>query len=157
MSGSFRAIGDMTTRLAKRSLGKRGFAEATLVAEWAEIVGGALAAKSLPLKIAFPPGERAGGTLSVRVGGGAAATELQHSEPQILQKVNAFFGYGAVARLTLSQGPIPRRAVRPPPAAPPPSLPGAAEAALQQRLGGIEDEELRATLEALGRRLAPRQ
>ncbi|HIJ61414.1 MAG TPA: DUF721 domain-containing protein [Rhodospirillaceae bacterium] len=154
MSGNFRAIGDMTTRLAKRGLGSRGFTEAALVTEWPNIVGALLGARSLPLKIAFPPGDRVGGTLSVRVGSGGLAMEFQHLEPQILQKVNAFFGYGAVARLAITQGPVPRRT--PPRAAPPPPPPldGAAAADLQQRLAGIADDELRATLEALGRRLA---
>ena len=154
MSGNFRAIGDMTTRLAKRGLGSRGFTEAALVTEWPNIVGALLGGGSLPLKIAFPPGDRVGGTLSLRVASGGLAMEFQHLEPQILQKVNAFFGYGAVARLAITQGPVPRRT--PPRAAtpPPPPLDGAAAADMQRRLAGIADDDLRTTLEALGRRLA---
>ena len=156
MSGNFRAIGGMTAHLAKQSLGKRGFAEAELVAQWPTIVGSLLGAGSVPLKIAFPPGDRVGGTLSVRVGSGALATELQHLEPQILQKVNAFFGYGAVTRLTIAQGPVPKRTLRRPPP-PEPPMERTAEIALQQRLAGIDDSELRALLEGLGRRIAPRR
>jgi len=156
MSGNFRAIGDMTARLAKPSLGKRGFAEAELVAQWPNIVGSLLGTRSVPVKIAFPPGDRVGGTLSVRVASGALATELQHLEPQIRQKVNAFFGYGAVARLAISQGPVPKRSQQKPPPPEPPMDP-TAEDALQQRLAAVDDSELRAILEGLGRRLAPRR
>ncbi len=111
-----RSIAETTARLTKRSLGKRGFTEAALVSEWSLIVGSLLGAASLPLRINFPRGERTRGTLQIRVSSGAMATQIQHQEPLLIQRINGYFGYGAVSRLTISQGPIPRAPQTPAPA-----------------------------------------
>lgn len=150
-----RAVGEMTERLTRRPLGKRGFAAAALIAEWPAIVGAVLAATTLPLKIAYPPGERAGGGLHIRVASGAMATQLAHLEPLLLQRINGHFGYGAVARLVITQGPVPRRPPRRIPAEP--CLDAQAEAALGEKLATVEDPELKAALASLGRHLAARR
>lgn len=148
-TGGPRAIGEISTRLTRQPLGKRGFASATLVAEWPRIVGTLLGAGSIPLKIAFPHGERAGGTLSIRVASGALATQLQHEEPQVIERINRYFGYAAVTRLVLSQGPLPARAPRRQ-GNPAESL---ADTPLPACLDNVEDPELKAVLTALGHRL----
>lgn len=150
-----RAIAEMTQRLTRRTMGKRGFTEGALIAEWPTIVGSALATTTLPLRIAFPRNERSGGTLHVRVSSGAMATQLQHLEPLVVQRINGYFGYGAVARLALSQGPVAKRPVRRPP--PPPVLDAAEEAQLANNLAGVEDPDLKAALASLGRHLAARR
>jgi len=147
-----RALGDLTQRLAKTHLGKRGFTEASLVTDWAHIVGEAQSLGSLPLKIVFPQGERAGGTLHVRVASGGLATEFNHLEPLILQRINGYFGYGAVARLKITQGPVPKRE-RKKQAKPPAVLPPEQEQALQDRLAAVTDPDLREALAKLGRNL----
>ncbi|MGH7090526.1 MAG: DUF721 domain-containing protein, partial [Stellaceae bacterium] len=123
------------------------FAVAQLVTEWAAIVGPDWAEKMAPERLSFPPGERRDGTLHLRVAP-ALALEVQHRAPLLLERINGFFGYGAVARLKLVQGPLPRasRPKRPDP----PVLPAAEKAALDRRLAGIEDEELREALRRLG-------
>lgn len=150
-----RAIGETTARLTRRTLGKRGFAEGALVTEWPAIVGSALARATLPLRIAFPRNERTGGTLHIRVASGAMATQLQHLEPLVVQRINSYFGYGAVDRLSLSQGPVAAQPVRRPPVEP--TLDPAQQAQLAGQLAGIEDEELKAALASLGRHLAARR
>ena len=55
---------------------------------------------------------RAGGVLVLHVAG-AAALELQHSELQILERINGFFGYPAITRLRLIQAPPLRSSARP--------------------------------------------
>ncbi len=136
-------------------MGRRGFTEAALIAEWPSVVGSMLGTATLPLRIAFQRGERAGGTLHIRVASGAMATQLQHQEPLIVQRINGYFGYGAIARLAISQGPVVRRPVRRPPAAP--ELTPQQELELSQRLSGIDDPDLKAVLSALGRHLAGRR
>jgi hypothetical protein len=148
-----RAIGEFSQRLTKKPLGRRGFTEASLVADWAHIVGEAQALGSLPLKISFPAGERAGGILHVRVASGGLATEFSHLEPLILQRVNGYFGYGAVARLKVTQGPVPPRAPKRR-AKPVAVLSPERERALQERLAAVEDPEIREALARLGRNLA---
>jgi hypothetical protein len=146
--GGARPVAAALPRLAGPVLGKRGLGEAQLLKEWASIVGADLAEHAMPTKLSFPHGERRDGTLRLRVAPGIAP-ELQHREPQILERINAFFGYRAVARLALVQGP-PLRAPEKRPPAPRPLAP-AESAALEQRLAGIADPALRDALERLGR------
>src|SRR3954471_4212871 len=92
------------TRIAfKNTLGGRGFAEAGLITEWASIVGADVARMSRPVQLAFRQGERKGGVLTIECGG-AAALELQHLKPQILDRINSHFGYAAVAELRFRHG-----------------------------------------------------
>lgn len=93
----------LTRTAFKNTLGGRGFAEAGLITEWASIVGADVARMSRPVQLAFRQGERKGGVLTVECGG-AAALELQHLKPQILDRINSHFGYGAVAELRFKQG-----------------------------------------------------
>ncbi len=139
------AIAASIGRLTRPALAKRGFAEAGVIAEWPSIVGSVLAAHTCPLKIVFPRGERGDGALHLRVASGAMATQLQHLEPLIIERINVYFGYRAVARLAMSQGPLPRRRKPKPQAAP------AAAEEVEERLGAVDDAELKAALTGLGR------
>jgi len=128
---------------------KQGFAARELVTRWAEIAGPEIARHSEPLKIQWPrpvegqPQEPA--TLVLRVEG-PMALEIQHASDALLQRVNRFFGWSAVGRLALRQGPLSRqdRPIRPRP-------PDArAVAKVAETLSAVEDEELRAALARLG-------
>ena len=93
----------LTKTAFRNSLGGRGFAEAGLITEWAAVVGYDVARMSRPEQLAFPRGERKGGVITVECGG-AAALELQHLKPQILDRINSHFGYAAIAELRFRQG-----------------------------------------------------
>ena len=64
---------------------------------------GEIACFSWPECIDFKRGEKNNGTLFLNVVSGACALELQHREKFILDKVNTYFGYAAVARLKIIQ------------------------------------------------------
>jgi hypothetical protein len=146
-----RPIGEISGKIVAKPLGKRGFAAATLAADWPAIVGPLLADQTLPTKVVFPRGERNQGVLHLRVASGAFALQLQHLEPQIVQRVNGHFGYAAVARLVLVQGPLPKRK---PPRAPSSPQTAVVDPALVDKIAAVPDEDLRKSLENLGRRLA---
>ncbi len=148
-----RALGETVDAVARPMLGRRGFAGSRVVAEWASIVGEHLAARSLPERVTRPADGRGGGTLHVRVASGALAVELQHLEPLIVERINTYFGYRAVARLKLVHGPIPERRVE---RAPPRILTPADEAAVEGLAAEIEDPTLRQALRDLGKRLFAR-
>jgi hypothetical protein len=93
----------LTKTAFRNTMGGRGFAEAGLITEWAAIVGRDVARMSRPMQLAFPRGERKGGVLTIAFGG-AAALELQHLKPQILDRINSHFGYAAIAELRFKQG-----------------------------------------------------
>jgi hypothetical protein len=84
-----------------------------------------------------------GAVLVLRVEG-PRAIEVQHRSGQILERVNRYFGYRAVAEMRILQAPVARRAARPTdPPAPidPEALPPATE---------IEDQGLKGALLRLG-------
>lgn len=144
--GRLRAIAAEVPKIAGAALGKRGFAEAQLVAQWPAIIGESLAAGVSPDRLSFPRGERRDGTLHLRVAPGLAL-EVQHREPVLIERINAFFGYRAVARLALTQGP-PAQPAPPPPRRRP--LKAEERQSLDQRLQAIEDAGLKAALQRLG-------
>lgn len=146
-------IGTFTGRAAKPALGKRGFAGAEMLTHWATIVGPELSAFACPLEVKYPRGRNAGATLHLRVAHGAAATMLQMKIPAIIQRINRFFGYEAVAQVQAAQGPLPPRA-RPP--APPKPLSPAALARVEGEVAGVTSEPLKAALLKLGKTLQQR-
>ncbi len=93
--------------LAKQLLGAKGMLEMEILSDWTAIVGEELAQYSLPQKISFRKDERSNGTLELLVLSGAFALEIQHRESQILNKINAYFGYDAVAKLKIIQNSCP--------------------------------------------------
>jgi hypothetical protein len=145
-----RAIGDLMPEIGRTAFRRFGFVQSSVVTRWPEIVGPVHARVCSPEAIRFPPGEKAEGILELVVKP-AYAPLIQQVIPEIIERVNRFFGYKAVARVKLRQG-----AVTPPatdrPAKPPPSLkPIPLE--LGDSLRDIGDPELRTVLESLARSL----
>ncbi len=127
--------------------GRAGFSVVEVVTHWDEIVGPALAPKSVPLKLQWPRGPEAEpATLVVRVEG-AYAIELQHAAPVVLERINTYFGWRCVGRIALRQGPVPPRRARPAVV----REPEAGEvAAVRREMGAFADEDLAASLARLG-------
>lgn len=129
-----------------------GFVQSSVVTRWPEIVGPTHARVCSPEAIRFPPGEKAEGILQLVVIP-AHAPLITQVIPEIIERVNRFFGYRAVAKVKLRHG-----AVTPPagdgrPAQPPPSLkPIPLE--LGDSLRDIGDPELRTVLESLARSIS---
>ena len=145
--GGVRPVAASLPKIAAKAIGKRGFAEAALITEWDRIVGRELACVSQPEKLAFSPGQRSNGTLHIRVQG-AVATELQHLEPLVIERINSHFGYRAIARLKLTHAPL-RQTPRPPkrrPRTPDPKQ----RAVLADILSEVEDDTVKKALERLG-------
>jgi len=143
----FRAL----TRLA---FARHGFAQGEVAARWPEIVGDALAHVTAPGRISWPRGQgeaaqKSGGTLSVRTAPGRAL-ETQYAVPRIIERLNGFMGYAAIAQVKIVQA-----ADWPKPAASRPTLP-TAKTVHEQELARISDDELRASFARLGCAVAAR-
>jgi hypothetical protein len=148
--GGLRRLPDLLGRVLDPAARRRGLAEAKLLTEWPSIVGPGLAARCQPVRLS-QRSDRPGGVLLLHVAG-PAALELQHSEPQVLERINGFFGYPAVSRLQLIQAPVKRAAARPA-ATPGSRLTSADETDLAAAVGTVGDPALQAALAALGRTL----
>jgi hypothetical protein len=154
--GGIRTMAALMPKVTRTILGKRGFAEASIITEWATIVGDDLARSSQPEKLSFPRGERVGGVLHIRVAGGGA-TELQHLEPQILERINGHFGYRAVGRLKLVHLPLATSGTaksKDKVNAKPPHMPTQVE---MRQIKEVGHAKLRTALERLGRAIAARK
>ena len=139
--------GSILRRAAANALRRRGFGEWDVLARWPDIVGPELAALTAPEKLQQRRGDVAGAILHIRVDG-AAAVELQHKTPVVLERINAFYGYRAVDRLKLVQGPLPEPEKTQEEAAR--TLTRAESAALAQHTSSTRNGELRDALERLG-------
>ncbi|MET0375856.1 MAG: DciA family protein [Rhizorhabdus sp.] len=141
--GAARSVADMLPDVGRAAFRRFGFVQSSVVSRWPEIVGERYAKLSVPESIRFPQGTRADGILTLLVEG-AHGTMLQHVAPTIIERVNRFFGYSAVARVVIRQGSCAAPASR----VAPPSL-KSAPVDLGDSLRTVADPELRACLESL--------
>ena len=141
--------------LAKAAFQRHGFASEQLVARWRVIVGDEVAAICRPEKIKWPRGNNAsghqsGGTLLLKAVAGRAL-ELHYESPRIIEKVNQFLGYGAIAALKVS----PDNSPPPPTKIPRKPMKSEAAKAWAENFDGIEDPDLKAALAKLASFSAP--
>ncbi len=147
--GGMRALAVSLPKVMEKAVGRRGLAEAGLIADWPGVVGDHLARICLPRRLKFPNrAQRVGGTLILKVESGHALA-LQHLEPQLIERINAYLGFAAVARLRLQQGPLPGPVEKSGDARR--RLSAAETEALAVRIGVVEDDDLRQALMKLGK------
>ncbi|HEV2867354.1 MAG TPA: DciA family protein [Allosphingosinicella sp.] len=145
-----RPLSDLVPEVGGAAFRRFGFVQSAIVSRWREIVGERYASVSAPDSIRFPYGKKSQGVLTLVVQG-AHAPMMQHVAPAIVERVNRFFGYPAVERISFRQGIVQVEKARARPA-PPPLEP--IPAALGDSLRGVADPELRACLESLARGLS---
>ena len=156
---SMLAVGSFVAGLAGKAFAKYGFATAGLITDWAAIAGQELALYTRPERLKWPPagvdGEdaprRRGATLLLRVDA-ARGLDVQFRARQIIERINGYFGYAAVAELRILQAPIVTPAAASKPRVP---IKGSANGsrpppAADEDLMRISDVALRAALGRLG-------
>ena len=168
--------------LTAKAFARYGFTYGDVLTRWPEIAGDRLAAVSQPERIRWPREAKAnadadagvtgarsarraphsGGTLVLKVAAGHALL-VQHEIPTIIERVNTFYGYGAVTKVKIvadatfkppqlngaGMAPTPRPKQR--------AVPPAAMERVAESLDGIENPHLRAALERLGKGILQRQ
>jgi hypothetical protein len=141
-------MADMLPAIGGAAFRRFGFVQSSIISRWPEIVGARYAKASAPESLRFPQGKRSDGVLSIVVTS-ASAPMMQHVVPTIIERVNRFFGYPAVARVTMRQGEVARvqPVVRPVALEP-------VSAEVSDSLRPIADPELRAVLESLAQGVA---
>lgn len=144
-----RPIAELVAGCLGPALAEQGFADAEILTRWPEIAGSELARRASPVKLQWPArrgGTAASATLVVRVES-AFALELQQQAPVLIERLNAYLGWGCVGTLRLKQGvvarPAPRHAALRP-------VDAEAEERVRHRVGGIEDRRLAEALVRLG-------
>ena len=140
-------LGLFTQNLVKPVFKNRGLMEGKIITHWPQIVGEKFAQMSFAEKITFPKGMRSEGTLHLNVTSSGALL-FQYAQDLILERVNTFFGYKALSKLRMIHGLSVEKEAKIPP--PPKSLTGEEKAWLEKQMEGIEDCDLRVTLQKLG-------
>lgn len=112
-----KAVGSFVPGLTRKSFEKYGFSTATLLTDWTHIAGRDLASFTLPERLKWPRNVEAyedvadadrgrpGATLVLRVDG-PRAIEVQYQSNQIIERINAHFGYRAVSEIRFLQAPL---------------------------------------------------
>lgn len=131
----------------------RGFAQSRILTHWLEIVGNDIAEKTRPVEVSYGRGGM-GATLIILTTG-AQAPMIEMQKEAIRTKVNAVYGYNAIARIRITQTapigfaegqaefvPKPKDKLRPDPAL---------QEQAKQTARTVTDENLRRALEELGR------
>lgn len=150
--GFTRAAGLMQSGIRAASQ-SRGFAVSRLLTHWNEVVGEQIASVSRPVEVTF--GRQGIGATLHLLTTGAQAPMLEMQKEKIVEKVNACYGYRAVHRVRITQtaptgfaegqavfSPAPRR----PAPQPDPEI----GAAARDLASGVDSDDLRKALEALG-------
>lgn len=150
-----RGFSRAVTLMQKRIRGAtetRGFAQSRVLTHWAEIVGESTAKIAHPVDVSYARGGM-GATLTLLTSG-AQGPMLEMQKEQLREKVNACYGYNAIARIRITQtaatgftegqmafdhGPKAKRGPQP-----------EAQAAAQDLTAPVENEDLRLALAALG-------
>ena len=152
--GPARPVADLVPQIGRAAFRRFGFVQSSVVTRWPEIVGPQHAKVCAPESIRFPFGEKSDGILQLVVAPGHA-TLIQHVIPEIMERVNRFFGYSAVAKVKLRQGQVKPPSGESQRTSPPSLKPIPME--LGDSLRDIGDPELRTVLESLARSLGSKE
>ncbi len=153
---AMKAIGKHFSKVAEQAYARHGVAWAGLLSDWQIIIGQPLSDICLPEKISWPrqqsetrsKHQKIGGTLVMKVAYGRAL-EVQHTTPQIIDKINAYYGYQAISQIKIIQGDIPKPEIFQKPELRP--LGRAAAARLDSEMVEIEDDNLKGALRNLAK------
>jgi len=147
-----RPVAEFVSKLLDPVIERRAGMTMDIVASWEEIVGEEHSKHSRPERLDWPrraheeePFQPA--TLVIACAG-PQAVFLQSDSDTIITRVNAYFGFAAVARLKILQKPLAKGVQRPTKEAP--VLPVGKEQELSLMLETVEDESLRSALKRMG-------
>jgi hypothetical protein len=116
-----KSVGAFVPSLTRKAFEKFGFSTASLIMDWPRIAGPDLAQWTKPERVKWPQGfetaelaqesgTRPGATLVLRVEP-ARALDVEYRSRQIIERINAYFGYRAIAELRIIQAPLPAHAI----------------------------------------------
>ena len=153
--GAFQ-IAEVANRLVDPVLARKAGINTALIGSWDEIVGENFADCTRPEKISWPrrnnelvadSGGMEPGVLTIACEG-SRALFLTHAQGELIQRINGFFGYPAIRQIRIVQKPVtPMQKYRRKPRA----LTVSETARLKTMTNDIENENLKAALDKLGR------
>lgn len=100
-TNGFKRTDSLLSGQIRRASESRGFAQSRLLTQWVEIAGSDIAEIAQPVEIGYGRGGM-GATLTLLTTG-AHAPMLEMQKEKIREKVNAVYGYNAIARVRVTQ------------------------------------------------------
>lgn len=157
---SFAQAGRLVERQIRAAGETRGFAVARVLTHWADIVGPDLAALMHPVDVRYGRDGGFGATLTVLCAG-ARAPLAEMRKNEVRMRVNAAYGYNAIARVRVTQTAAQgfaegQAAFGQRPATAPSALTPELQARAAQSAAPIDDVALRAALETLAQNVLSR-
>ncbi len=162
-----KVVGAFVPRLTKPAFERYGFSAAALITDWATIIGPDIARYTMPERLKWPrrvewSGDdvaeadrgRPGATLILAVTA-RRALDVQYKTAQIVERINNYFGYRAVADLRIVQ--VTALAAPSTPPARPAADTAPANRTPRVELQSIAEPDLRAALERMAAGLVSRK
>jgi len=100
--GRRKEVEDLAFDVIEPGLNQLGLVGSTILKNWAQIVGSALAQNTRPERVSFPPKARTHGTLHIKARQGFN-TIIQHSNSEIIFRINSHFGFSAITEVRISK------------------------------------------------------
>ncbi|MEW9919951.1 DUF721 domain-containing protein [Marimonas sp. MJW-29] len=97
----FKRTDSLLSAQIRQASESRGFAQSRLLTQWTEIAGQDIAAIAQPVEIGYGRGGM-GATLTLLTTG-ANAPMLEMQKEKLRERVNAVYGYNAIARVRITQ------------------------------------------------------
>lgn len=155
-----RPLSDMVSGLTKDIFGKKNLLFGKMLAQWTEIAGADVAARTVPLDLKFQrpkKGSKEAGKAVLHLAVQSAyALELSYQKNLLIERLNMFFGYSAISDIKIVQNSevMNNKKHKPPLLRP---VPLAEQQKIDQLVGGIQENDLQTALKNLGKAIASRK
>ncbi|MFM7084313.1 MAG: DUF721 domain-containing protein [Hyphomicrobium sp.] len=110
-----KSVGSFLPQLTRKAFQKFGFSTTSLIFDWEKIAGSDLASWTMPEEVKWPKNKeqnsisshaRSSAALLILRVDPAHSLEISYSVRQILDRINAYFGYRAISDIRLLSAPL---------------------------------------------------
>ena len=98
----FKKISTLLPKVINKKIKKRNFIEMSLIEKWKEIIGEDISKFCYPVKVNFSGTDNKNGTIFLKTERGKSM-EIEFKNEEILEKLNQFFGYKAIDKISIIQ------------------------------------------------------
>ena len=98
----FKKVGNSLPKIIDKNIKEKNFIEISLIKKWREIIGDDIAKFCWPIKIVFSEINNLNGIIFLKTMRGKSM-EIEFKNEEIIEKLNQFFGYKAIAKISVVQ------------------------------------------------------
>ena len=98
----FKKIGNSLPKIIDKNIKEKNFIEISLIKKWREIIGDDIAKFCWPIKIVFSEINNLNGIIFLKTMRGKSM-EIEFKNEEIIEKLNQYFGYKAIAKISVVQ------------------------------------------------------